>query len=53
MNVLIQHPEPMRTKLRKKMFPGESALDPDAINKETKKIIDQISVFAKRERIIS
>ena len=53
MNVLIQYPEPMGTKLRKKVFPGESAIDSDAINKETKKIIDQILVFTERERIIS
>lgn len=52
-NVLIQYPEPMRTKLRKKVFPGESAIDSDAINKETTKIIDQILMFTERERIIS
>ena len=46
-------PEPMRTKLRKKVFPGESAIDSDAINKETTKIIDQILMFTERERIIS
>ena len=52
-NVLIQYPEPMRTKLRKKVFPGESAIESDAINKETTKIIDQILMFAESERIIS
>ena len=52
-NVLIHYPEPMKTKLRKKVFPGESTIASDAINKETTKIIDQILVFTERERIIS
>ena len=41
-NVIIQYPEPMVTKLRKKMFPGEKNIASDAINKESKKIIEKI-----------
>ena len=40
-------------KLRKKAFPGENAIDCDAVKKETKKIIDQILMFTESERIIS
>ena len=52
-NVLIQYPKPMRTKLRKKAFPGENAIGSDAVKKETTKIIDQILKFSESERIIS
>ena len=52
-NVHIQYPKPMRTKLRNKAFPGETAIDVDSVNKETKKIKDQILMFTERERIIS
>ncbi len=41
-NVLIQYPEPMATKLRKKVLPGEHNIDPDTTNREAKKIISQI-----------
>ena len=44
-NVLIHYPEPMGTKLRKKMFPGESDIDTDAVNKEAKKILGRILMF--------
>ena len=43
----------MRTKLRKKAFPGENAIGSDAVKKETTKIIDQILMFTESERIIS
>ena len=51
--VLIQYPEPMGTKVRKKIFPGEKNIDTDAINKEAKKIIDKILMLTKSERIIT
>ena len=41
-NVLIQYPEAMATKLRKKVLPGEQSIDPDTTNSEAKKIISQI-----------
>ena len=41
-NVLIQYPEPMGTKLRKKVFPGEKSIDTDAVNKEARGIIEKI-----------
>ncbi len=40
--VLIQYPEAMATKLRKKVFPGEQNIDPDTTYREAKKIISQI-----------
>ena len=43
----------MGTKLRKKMFPGENAIDTDAINKEARKIIEKILMLTKSERIIT
>ncbi len=52
-NVLIQYPEPMITKLRKKAFPGDKNIAPDAVNKETQKIIEKILMFTDRERIIT
>ena len=52
-NVLIQYPEPMGTKLRKKMFPGEKNIDSDAVNKEARKIIEQILMLTGGERIIT
>ena len=51
--VLIQYPAPMRTKLRKKIFPGEKNIDSDAVNKEAKKIIEKILVLTRGERIIT
>ena len=41
-NVLIQYPEAMATKLRKKVLPGGKGIDSDAINREAKKIISKI-----------
>ena len=41
-NVLIQYPGPMGTKLRKRMFPGEKNIDSDAVKKEARKIIEKI-----------
>ena len=52
-NVLIQYPEPMQTKLRKKLYPGEKKIDTDTINKEARKIIDKILMLTKSERIIT
>ena len=37
-NVLIQYPEAMATKLRKKVLPGEQSIDPDTTNSEAKKL---------------
>ena len=42
LNVLIHYPGPMGTKLRKRIFPGERNIDSDAINKETKKLLEKI-----------
>ena len=52
-DVLIHYPQPMRTNLRKKMFPGEEDIDSNSINREAKKIIGKVLVFTKRERIIT
>ena len=52
-NVIIQYPEPMGTKLRKKMFPGEKNIASNAINKEAKKIIEKILMLTEREGIIT
>ena len=52
-NVLIQYPEPMGTKLRKKVFPGEKNIAIDAVDKEAKKIIENILMLTERERIIT
>ena len=52
-NVLIEYPGPMGTKLRKKMFPGEKSIDTDAINKEARRIIEKILMLTKSERIIT
>ena len=41
-NVIIQYPGAMATKLRKKVLPGEQHIDPDTTNREAKKIISQI-----------
>ena len=51
--VLIQYPGPMGTKLRKRMFPGEKNIDTDAVNKEARKIIDNILMLTRGERIIT
>ena len=52
-NVLIEYPGPMGTKLRKKMFPGEKIIDTDAINKEARRIIENILILTKSERIFT
>ena len=52
-NVLIQYPGPMATKLRKKMFPGEKNIETKAINKEARRIIEKILMLTKSERIIT
>ena len=52
-NVLIQYPGPMGTKLRKKMIPGEKNFDPDDANKEARRIISKILTLTKSERIIT
>ena len=52
-NVLIQYPEPMGTKLRKKVFPGEKNIAIDAVDKEAKKIIENILMLTEREGIIT
>ena len=53
LNVLIQYPRPMGTKLRKKVYPGEKNIDTDAVNKEVRRIIENILVLTKSERIIT
>ena len=52
-NVLIQYPEPMETKLRKKVFPGKKNIAAEAVNKEAQKILDKILMLTDRKRIIS
>ena len=52
-NVLIQYPEPMKTKLRKKVFPGKKNIAAEAVNKEAQKILDKILMLTDRKRIIS
>ena len=52
-NVLIQYPGPMGTKLRKKMIPGEKNFDSDDANKEARRIISKILTLTKSERIIT
>ena len=53
LNVVIQYPEPMGTKLRKKIFPGEKNIAADVVNREAQKIIEKILVLTGRERIIT
>jgi hypothetical protein len=43
----------METKLRKKIFPGEKNIDSDAVNKEARKIIENILMLTRGERIIT
>ena len=52
-NVVIQYPEPMGTKLRKKIFPGEKTIAADVVHKEAQKIIEKILMLTGRERIIT
>jgi len=52
-NVFIQYPEPMGTKLRKRIFPGEKNIAADAVNKEAQKILEKILMLTGRERIIT
>ena len=52
-NVIIQYPGPMGTKLRKKIFPGEKSIETDAINKETKKLLEKILLLSESKRIIT
>ena len=52
-NVVIQYPEPMGTKLRKKIFPGENTIAADVVDKEAQKIIAKILMLTGRERIIT
>ncbi|MFL2796103.1 MAG: hypothetical protein CBE31_02565 [Rhodobacterales bacterium TMED271] len=52
-NVVIQYPEPMGTKLRRKIFPGEKTIAADVVHKEAQKIIEKILMLTGRERIIT
>ena len=52
-NVLIQYPEPMETKLRKKIFPGKKNIKAEVVNKEAQKIIDKILTLTDRKRVIT
>mgnify|MGYP007000291530 len=52
-NVVIQYPEPMGTKLRKKIFPGEKTIAAGVVHKEAQKIIEKILILTGRERIIT
>ena len=52
-NVLIQYPEPMETKLRKKIFPGKKNIAAEVVNKEAQKIIEKILMLTNRKRIIT
>ena len=42
-----------RTKLRRKMLPGEKTIANDATDKEAKKIVEKILMFAGGEGIIA
>ena len=52
-NVVIQYPEPMGTKLRKKIFPGEKTIAADVVRREAQKIIEKILILTGRKRIIT
>ena len=52
-NVVIQYPEPMGTKLRKKIFPGERTIAADVVHREAQKIIEKILILTGRKRIIT
>ena len=52
-NVLIQYPEPMETKLRKKVFPGKKDITAEVVTIESQKIIDKILMLTDRKRIIT
>ena len=52
-NVFIQYPEPMATKLRKKIFPGENNISAEAVDQEAQKLIEKILTLTGRERIIT
>ena len=52
-NVLIQYPEPMETKLRKKVFPGEKNIAAEVIDEEAQKIVDKILMLTDRKRVIT
>ena len=52
-HVVIQYPEPMGTKLRKRIFPGEKNIAADVVNKEAQKILEKILMLTGRERIIT
>ena len=52
-NVLIQYPGPMGTKLRTKIYPGEKNIDSDAVNIEARKIIEKILILTRSERIVT
>ena len=52
-NVLIQYPEPMETKLRRKVFPGKKNISAEVVNKEAQKIIDKILMLTDRKRIVT
>ena len=52
-NVFIQYPEPMGTKLRKKIFPGEKNISANSVNKEAQNIVEKILMLTGRKRIIA
>ena len=52
-NVVIQYPEPMGTKLRKKIFPGEKNISADVVNKEAQNIVEKILMLTGRKRIVA
>ena len=52
-NVLIQYPNPMETKLRKKIFPGKKDIAAEVVNKEAQKIIEKILMLTDRKRVIT
>ena len=52
-NVLIEYPGPMSTKLRRRCSQVRRNIDTDAINKEARRIIEKILMLTKSERIIT
>ena len=52
-DVIIQYPGPMKTKLRKKLFPGEKSINSESVEVETKKIVEKILVLTGDKGIIA
>lgn len=53
LTVLIEHPSPMNTRLRNKLYPGETKITQEAIKTEAKKIKDKILRFTEAKGILT